>query len=623
MHLLNAIGFSLFLFIRTKDVVANNVPSSKYIIGALSGNISAGWENYLPNQTNVYDYVGIKTPASCSISEYLWIVNANAFMFESGLSNFQDLGISCPSVYFNESHNNFNPMDYYSGEILDLLRPDYQYWHSDRSQCWTRNFVGVNKLEIKNAEEMLTWFVLAVDRDSFTYYLAEVGEKNHLRLHLNRRNNRDCKKEKCWYSTISIETKMMEKFQFSSEHLLDEVLGKLYSIDKVIKAEIVLEERTASNIAILILPLIMSLPPISLIEPQNIKVTIWYVIATDYVAAIPLLIKSIELIYRGVKASANGFETRELKGETFSFFSTLQTTCIYTNGRFLGFILLALCLWSMVASSIAEFLFWRKSTNRHNEWIELEKSDFMDESGTIGDITPSNLGILNRLLWNGTRKCISLQLLIINIALGVMIIARIRLYNTVVMYVSLFVILTTTSVLHIYIVNSFKKLFWRYVIYGFLFGILAPVAKYALYFKREWRNYETFMSFMKGSNVALALLPTIVLLFFTSKIIYPILTLLSVYSLIYILADIIDLVLQSEQHDRVIWKFGIFGTLTSIAFGPFSFLFYSCFPESRSNRRVLRNFNFGVVYGILLIISFSFLFFEISAINIVSFLSNE
>ena len=57
----------------------------------------------------------------------------------------------------------------------------------------------------------------------------------------------------------------------------------------------VLEELSPSNIAILSLPLLMAIPPISLLA------TAWYVFATDILAALPLLIKGTELRIPGAQ----------------------------------------------------------------------------------------------------------------------------------------------------------------------------------------------------------------------------------------------------------------------------------------------------------------------------------
>ena len=55
------------------------------------------------------------------------------------------------------------------------------------------------------------------------------------------------------------------------------------------------EDLSASNLAILCMPLVMSIPPISVYDVPDSAV-LWYVLATDVLAVVPLLIKSIELI---------------------------------------------------------------------------------------------------------------------------------------------------------------------------------------------------------------------------------------------------------------------------------------------------------------------------------------
>ena len=58
----------------------------------------------------------------------------------------------------------------------------------------------------------------------------------------------------------------------------------------------VVDELSPSNIDILSLPLLMAIPPISLLEQFSSATKAWYVFATDILIALPLLIKGIELV---------------------------------------------------------------------------------------------------------------------------------------------------------------------------------------------------------------------------------------------------------------------------------------------------------------------------------------
>lgn len=57
------------------------------------------------------------------------------------------------------------------------------------------------------------------------------------------------------------------------------------------------EDLSASNLAILSQPVPMSLPPISPFDVSD-KLVLWWVIATDALAALPLPIKGIKLVVR-------------------------------------------------------------------------------------------------------------------------------------------------------------------------------------------------------------------------------------------------------------------------------------------------------------------------------------
>lgn len=57
------------------------------------------------------------------------------------------------------------------------------------------------------------------------------------------------------------------------------------------------EDLTLSNLAILCLPVVMSIPPISLYSVPD-SVVLWYTLATDIMATLPLLIKALSLSTR-------------------------------------------------------------------------------------------------------------------------------------------------------------------------------------------------------------------------------------------------------------------------------------------------------------------------------------
>lgn len=119
------------------------------------------------------------------------------------------------------------------------------------------------------------------------------------------------------------------------------------------------EHATWSKIAILCLPLLMTIPPISLLETVSYRVTLWYVFATDILAVVPVLIKGAKLIEPYQEGSSS--EMIEVRSLHYAFFEMYNVGCFVTateldSSPSLGIALVALGIWFMLASILAELV---------------------------------------------------------------------------------------------------------------------------------------------------------------------------------------------------------------------------------------------------------------------------
>ena len=110
----------------------------------------------------------------------------------------------------------------------------------------------------------------------------------------------------------------------------------------------------------------MAIPPLSLLEPASDATIAWYAFATDILAAIPLIIKGIEMVLFYRKATPKMTSALGSAGEKFQIFEMWYIECypaISMVGNY-GVTIFAIEFWIMVASTYVEFLFWREKRHR-------------------------------------------------------------------------------------------------------------------------------------------------------------------------------------------------------------------------------------------------------------------
>lgn len=123
--------------------------------------------------------------------------------------------------------------------------------------------------------------------------------------------------------------------------------------------EMVEDSDTFSNLAILLLPVVLSLVPIALFQDTSMITTVLYAIATDVVSVMPIAIKGLELVVYGSQRhyKANHFLFGIETGSPTSVASSWAAECdMKPFVRRKGTILLAVALSAMMFGVVLEFV---------------------------------------------------------------------------------------------------------------------------------------------------------------------------------------------------------------------------------------------------------------------------
>ena len=409
------------------------------------------------------------------------------------------------------------------------------------------------------------------------------------------------------------------KFERHSPDVPSYSMFARFNFDELPKAKYVLEQLkegvedvenvrndlSPSNLAILCLPLLMAIPPLSLLEPASDATIAWYAFATDILAAIPLMIKGIEMVLFYRKATPKMISTLSLAGEKFQIFEMWYIRCKPPIGRVGqdGVTIVAITFWIMVASTYVEFLFWREKRHRQGLLKKFEDDiERLPDAETMNTTADDTDGILKRILhscFRGRRKYFALFSVILTIELFIVICEwvspdKIYILNTLTAI--------TLVVFRAVLVKRFRQFmqwrFWVGVVLGFLTG---PV--YLLIHAFEGiRKSDRWEVIAEGCNfgfgfLALTLHILIVPRGAMDKRWYSQATDAFVFPWVYGISVILIHAIRSEASDREVWRFGCHAFALGMLFGPLGLLFKRCFPECMERKRARHNFFGGLIYG--------------------------
>eukprot|EP00171_Calliarthron_tuberculosum_P001314 IDg1314t1 len=277
----------------------------------------------------------------------------------------------CPSIDEDNHAYDFRLIDNTMEQVKlsasgDRLRIEsyVKLFHNKEEFCYLRSYRGIYSLNGSGPSS--DWFLMITATEQSNYasllseFLSPASNTPFIPLRSDSHNN--CSHPTCkpytvfrhaskTYSSLFVD---WHAYNFPGSSIVKEKLKEAMA-----EFEQNLEDAKPSNIAILCLPLLMSIPPISLFESVSDRTTLWYVLATDVLAVIPILIKGGELL----RERANGIELIRLYRARlghFAFFEIFKSRCYSkeSSKSSLGIGLVVTGIWLMLASILAEFTTW-------------------------------------------------------------------------------------------------------------------------------------------------------------------------------------------------------------------------------------------------------------------------
>ena len=405
------------------------------------------------------------------------------------------------------------------------------------------------------------------------------------------------------------------KWNFQQIPGMDSLLMKLR--ESVSHLENVGNELSPSNIAILSLPLLMAMLPISLFQEVSTAATAWYVFVSDILVAVPLLIKGIELVIVYPKTKVKMYSTLSMAGRKYGVYERWFTECNPPVGitHTAGIILVSLALWFMMASSYAEFAFWRAIRFRHgrlNTIQEIPSDAINEDSEEVDESKSSESEEMNNSWYARYRNHILVGTFLCLFALFIVssatrLISRASrstdwdLYNGSTVYLASGLVKIFTIVVlvffHLIGMNRFSKL-RRCWCRGFIFGVVGGPLYLILHVKKNVRESKNWGRVSDSANIGMALSGTYLALslggFFPFHLMFTWL-----YGSLIILLHAI----RSSPTHRVRWRYGFNEFAAGMLFGPFGILFKRCFPETMKDEQASANFHGGFAFGVIFLLT--------------------
>ena len=504
----------------------------------------------------------------------------------------------------------------------------------------------------------LTWIIrLPMQKRGSLFSLVNAKTRQVENVTMKSKTNDTCANTtSCKQWKTFLFSKRRSKYSMFADFELAQVPGVQRAL-QVLKqkqetVESVEEDVTISNLAILCLPLIMSIPPISLLESVSTGAVIAYVVATDVLAVCPCLIKGIELLVssRGNSAS-EAYAQLTLLGKKSGAFERWYVRCesIRPQKLTLAIGLMGIAVWFMFASTLTEFLFWRASKRRQkpNRCYALMNNGDSVAGSPLSPHTPSHfqspmychccgtslysrdnsyhlLGpapvpapaaidmdtpatnsesnrpraaygrLIRETLWDGKRKIIILLLIPLT-AFYVTSIIFTRFYLDIGTVVSL-------TILHIYSTNRQIRL---YTIVGFVIGVTSGPLHLVLQMVHGGiRESEKWKQVSEGANIGAGTIAMTAYIILTTHHVVRIPSSI-VFAWVYGVGLIVLLMIRNRKQTRQEWEDGVVAFALGMLFGPFGALFVPLFRdveiEPRVKSHIYEACSFGFIFCVTIV----------------------
>ncbi len=596
---------------------------------------------------------GVGNSGKCVVDEYTpWRKSARRFMTYLGM---HDATFECPRVNIDEQPTpitNFFRAPSLSPMMKDVFanKNDYTRASNDLNivepgnvpgHCFFTANRGVMYRD-SNGNYVTDWIsseLLSRNESQFTpgfiFVLLNERTKRVCAVGVPRNSNDSCTGTNCgtakilWlplttFNTSVTDTHTDNRFAvYSMFAKLDheDVPGMSRTLSNmaagVKQKENVDSDLTTSNLAILCLPLVMSIPPISMLDSVSDSVTVWYAFATDFLAALPLLIKGIELTIAYQKAGPEIYSTISMTGKQYGIFERWYVRYHPPPGKFgwVGNVLVIVPLWFIVASTFVEFMFWKKGRydqgrpkrmNDEVNWIVAENLPAPEIESDLDDQQSKHFCAARML--NYVLSIIFFIVTTSYIVVEVMPNAHPSNYG---MWAFDGVISTLFVFVRALAMNrTFQFVRLRFLV-GIVFGCIGGPMYLFLHAFKGVRHSENWKEVSDGANFGFASVVMIL-----NNVCYSILvgepnrngyitgSLLFIF--VFGVTSAILHVIRSWRKEKTLWWYALYGFLLGVLFGPFGIAFKHCFPELWDEKKEMRPYFFqalffGAVFMCLLI----------------------
>ncbi len=380
---------------------------------------------------------------------------------------------------------------------------------------------------------------------------------------------------------------------------LKQAVSKLQEIDN---------DLSASNLAILCLPIVMSVPPISLLTEVSDTATVWYVFATDIFAILPLLIKGIELIKAYSDARVRIYSTLSMTGKQYGLFERWYIGCAPKKFKTdaIGKLIVLVSVWFMVASVYSEFIFWqrakhmRKREEKKNVMSDLTDGEILELNHYLGFDQPVKVEETDP---NQKRRRNSAIRYAISFLSSVAIVIAVPF--------TIHIAVLCVSVLLLIFLRAFatgqlrRFLQWQYVA-GFAFGFVTGALCLILHSFKSVRKSKGWEDGSDGACAGFASSVAGLYLWFVFSPMYggpmaPILLFVWVFGASLVLVH----VLRNLDEDKALWRCFGHGVAAGFLFGPLGVLFKRWICEIDRNEQTETYFFLGFGFGLNLLASVS------------------
>lgn len=583
----------------------------------------------------------------CEELQMLWLREAREFMKHLGYTPMNDA--KCPKI---DDRYYFYPFIYFekeSNEIrlpdgLELITPGKKI-DNDDELCTVTSFRGIyNNTQRYSGSIYFFPMITATDAPNATSTLSEFvdlsGNKS-MSFYLKSNSQDTCSNTTCKEYTVIRRAGQMFEYSLFVDWPKEKVPAAL-SAQRKLKEKVqgrqqLIEEANVANIAILCLPLLLSIPPISLLESVSVTTTLWYVLATDVFAVVPALIKGGELLFLKKSLTENSATVYVAQGQQLSFFEGFRVSCKDKQAEQLdtsiGVGLIVTGLWFMFASVLAEFVTWRSiriknelgarihpensSSNGGNSETDEQVSAQLEnfESGsplTIQDsnsVAPSKVRRLVswsvRVFWKGRRKWILFLSVCVLSCISILFANRSQPSSIFIGFAAG----TSTIIIYFLLTSCVADVLHR----NFLIGMLIALCSGPLYiggnFNPALRRSAVWEHMSFGGHFGLSIWTSFAYMIFNWFHELRLIVICQIWT--YIIATISVHMIRSSVEERRLWKFSVFGIILGLLFGPFCFLFRKYFPDVDGDSQRARALYTGFLIGTIAPMSFLLCFLAI------------